>query len=192
MNTDFENSIKKNTPPEFIPYPRFYREKSAINIELKSTENLFNEVKNKAAELGYKPKDLLHITIVAPGQGKAMKKHIEETAVSPDETLRAIKNLVENFSFQIEPKMEYYHLSKEYSLDGQPDELRESIVAIMHIANIDTFWEKLQEISQFPMTKPFPHVTLATKGSNPKTSEAGIGIKSEDDFTAMKKEKFEI
>ncbi|MDB5181056.1 MAG: hypothetical protein JWO54_819 [Candidatus Saccharibacteria bacterium] len=95
------------------------------------------------------------------------------TPLIPENLQKSVDMLVESVDWKIDLNDRYFVLSKH----GDNNEEKLSIVQLVEVPALNQFIFNLSKLIQQDLGKPYPHITIFTKGSN-----GGIGIYSEDEF----------
>ena len=150
--------VNVSIPPEIVDHVRDYAEKR--NLLLK--------------------KDF-HFTLISFALAKTLRE-IHETLFPH------IEKLAKSFDWNFDLRNKYYLLKKHFLYHSHPSEDRESIIVVIYPHHLEAFWKSMNEMFGENLPIPFPHITLATKSSDPANQETGIGIKTFADFDLIEKE----
>lgn len=131
---------------------------------------------------GYQPKQDSHITVIGFQNGRKLKN------LTPAQ-LQEIATMVSTTRFGYSELPEGYAITKEYPPDpqkpGTEKEVRESVIQMVRVPNVTQFLQTVQERFGIQLEEPPLHITLATKGSNPKTHMTGVGISTRAELQAL-------
>lgn len=180
--------------------PPTFQEK-AVTAILDIDEQLLHleRVQPLADQKGFEKKDEFHLTILGFKNGRAILKALKTL---PDEERHArlaeVRELVQNTEWRLGSGGTLYHISKEYR---QPDpkapggeivEQREAYVQLLDLQGIDHFYAELNRLLGLDLKSPPTHLTLYTKGTDPKQSKMGIGIETWEDWEKLNPQPVEF
>lgn len=174
-----------NTTINFDP------EKFTLIIPVHDVQHALDPIMDVIEVNGFRIKNEFHITLVGFARGRDIKALIERNGKNLSQVQSEIEQLLNESLITPEIIHEWYYLSKDVVFTGKPSEYRESIIAMVMIPEIEQFWNKLQECVGGPITPPFLHITLATRGTGSEQAWEGIGIKDVKDFETLTKQKIE-
>lgn len=188
-----EQSVEREKAFATLKPPEFYPNGSAllhIDRRLVYTDNI-----NDMAEAEeYVQKGEFHATIIGT---RTSKKIMAELAKLPPlekaSKLGEIKRLIRKTEWTIASKPKLYRITKQYPPEkpGREQESRTSMIQPLELVDFEEFYIKLSGIVGIDLKPQFTHITLFTKGTNPKTSKVGIGLDSKEDFEALNPELLE-
>lgn len=139
---------------------------------------------------GFTAKDETHLTVLGFPQGKELTKLFAE---SPE--LKAkLEKLIENADFSYTLKDDVYRIERDREAwvdwqdqsKGKENIHEEAVIQLVDAPGVEKFIGKANKLlgTNFPV--PFPHISLATKGS-----KLGIGIADKTAFDALTKERLD-
>lgn len=170
---------------------KFDEEKCTILLSGIEVESVLSEIMDIISVNEFRVKSEFHITVAGFSRGREIKDQIEKNGADYTIICKRIRELLDETYFDISITHEVYHIAQEKKFSDGRQEMRESIIALVNISNFETFWASFEKILGFSLTPPFLHVTLATRGSGSEQSWQGIGIKDEQDFINLEKQKIE-
>jgi hypothetical protein len=113
----------------------------------------------------FKPKDELHVTILSKDAAEKVAQHIDENPEDRD----TIDELIQSTDWSFRKTGELYFL--------QEDEDTETIIEMVEMAQLETFFQMLENMIGERLDVPPAHVTLYMRGT-----EKGIGLANQDEF----------
>jgi hypothetical protein len=140
-------------------------------------------VSETALTNGLVRKPEFHITIFGFGAGK----RIAEVALTNPGAIGELRELINDTDWSFEVLNEYYKVSKAYKIAGV-DEVREAIVAMVRIPELENFFTKVRGITGLTLETPPVHISLYTKSTLPERMSEGVGIPSSEDFLKLNPE----
>ena len=136
-----------------------------VPLDLIQIPKWLNEL---SASKGFKAKDEYHVTVIGVDLAELIEKQRKTDR---------IKSLINSFNWTIEVGNRYIELAK----DDKDGIHRQSIICIVKIPELATFYDQLTDILGDKIKTPPAHVTLYTKNY-----DRGIGIYSENDLQTFK------
>ena len=121
-----------------------------------------------SASKGFKAKEEYHVTVIGIDLAALIKKQGKTDQ---------IKSLIDSFNWTIEVSDQFIELAK----DDENGIHRQSIICIVKIPELVTFYDQLTDILGEKIETPPAHVTLYTKNY-----DRGIGVYSENDLQTFK------
>jgi hypothetical protein len=142
------------------------------------------DIRSKPVEFANKtfiPKQEAHITIFGSSLGT---EFIQQFAQQPEKE-RAVRQAFESTDWSYKKTTDLRHLVRKRSVASSFDIEQESIIMLLVMDGMETFYNKLRSLDLIPgdYPVPSPHVTLYTRNC-----DQGIGFHSEDELTALTKE----
>jgi hypothetical protein len=155
------------------------------------TPNKFTleNLKLLAEEKGLTQKSEFHATIIGSDTGDVIKEKLQ--ILSPDEKtklVQVIEELANEFNWSYTPLDEYYLISKIY----EEQEKRSSLIQVIDLPDLTSYYLKLNELLGTTFSLPFPHITLFTTSTKEEKKLRGIGIYSKDQLSELNAEKIEV
>ena len=165
--------------------PELNEANMTLLLNLSEVEILKN-IEDLAAQEGYEKKDEFHVTGIGYPNGKKIR-----SILAGQEKMAEIKALINSMNWQdFKLRDEFFRIAKSYA-NGNNYEVRESIIQMVDMPALKEFYEKLNGLLGTTFSLPPAHVTLFTKGTDPKTSKVGVGLYSESDFERYNQGKIE-
>ncbi len=168
--------------PNRIAVPFYDDKNGTLLLSVPQIAKLPNSI-TASLEDGFEAKSEQHITAIGYSQAKTIREVLRK--LPPDSrtsSLSSLQQLIATTDWQYSPLNQFFHISKDYP---NLDEHRESIVQLVDVPQLDSFYKELNKIFGTKLPKQLPHITLLTKSTNPENMKAGIAINSQDDFEAM-------
>ena len=108
-----------------------------------------------------------------------------------------IKALLEDSDWTLSSSPKLWHIAREYTTVNpqtkqEEIEHRETIIQTLALKRLGDFYDRLSAIVGVEIPPQFPHLTLYTKGTDKKTSQAGIGVNTEEDFKRYNPQPIEL
>lgn len=177
----------------------FNKEKGTLLIEINKNSSGITAVKEIAQTKNLAEKSEIHLTIIGSSTAKAILSFLEKSAPDARENiLSKIQDLAQHTNWKLNFKPEFYYIKKEYNdtdLDNPGKiipEIRESIIQMANVENLEEFYVQLEKIIGLELEVPLPHITLFTTSSHEEKKTRGIGIYSEKDLESLNPEQIVI
>ena len=159
----------------------YNQERGTLTIDVSAPTKILSHVREFATANQFTLKKEFHITPIGFALGRnLLEKH---RTLMPH-----VERLAESFEWRMEFHNKYFLVKKHFMFRNSPEEDRESIIVIANATCLEEFWQKLNEMLDENLELPLPHVTLATKSTNPNNQSMGIGIQSFSDFETFQTE----
>lgn len=156
--------------------PDFNAKSGTLTIPLPKMQvsTLPDYVRREAKD--FQAKADLHVTVVGFRLARKIKKAIKHTP----ELKEQLDKLVASTNWSFAPTSSFFQLRKTYGtppITGQPENTRHSIVQMLNMPGLVTFYAKLGTLLGEKIDVPPAHLTLFTSGD-----PAGIGVASVSEF----------
>lgn len=191
------SKLDKTTGPVVKPQdmPVFDEEKGTVLLAI--AERIFDltGIHETAEKEGFQKKDTFHITIVGFRHGSKVNEALGKLSSKERENgIAQIQTLLYRTDWSFALEANRFRISKEYlrrdpeSGNGEGKETRSTYVQMASLPALATFYEEFNAILGTTLEPPPAHITLYTKGDDPRGSKMGIGIDSYEDFLKMNPE----
>lgn len=170
---------------------KFVSESSFLLLPVQKP-GISERIREEAQRRGFTEKEETHISVAVTKNAKKIADTISEAA-SPAALRNGIVALFESFAWGYTLVDEYYLQESFYDearmaesgyAEDQPEHTRRTIVQKADLPDLPVFYQKLNKLLGTALSIPIPHVTLFSWSDNPAFMTRGIGISSEEEFSA--------
>ena len=132
---------------------------------------------------GFQEKNEFHITIVGFDAARKIIKNISHLPrVDQEKIFAKIQNSAKNLDWSFVFKNDIYHLKKIYQSKDKGEEVRESIIRMVDVPALPSFYKELVALTGVELNNPPAHITLYAKSTIEENQLAGIGVTSAVDL----------
>lgn len=175
----------------FLPVElKFYPEEitAVLNVDKKYID--LEIKKDIASKRNLSEKDEFHLTIIGSNTWKEIIKILESLDENEkNERIKMINDFLESYNWRVVLEPVFYYIKKEYNNLGSIDhEIRQSIIQIAQIYDLEKFYQQLSIFLNKNFKIPLSHVTLYTTSTRVDKILRGIWIYSKEQFNDLSPE----